>query len=170
MDELYDAAYEVMVQAILAAKHQTGGPAREAYVKHLSLAAALALTARPPDYRMPGRHIAAVARHLPEEWRAYYETPGQMREALRELVAGGLLVRLKPDPQTQMPQADQAPYLVDFLYHLLRDELPAGAVERLALQATTQTPPETVYTNKELEAFARRLATALLEPHPPEGK
>ena len=51
--------------------------------------------------------------------------------------------------------------LVAFLYDLLRDDLPAGAVERLVREGEKYPPPYK-FSNSHLEAYARELAQRLL--------
>ncbi len=53
--------------------------------------------------------------------------------------------------------------LIAFLYHLLRDALPSGEVERLMLEAEKITPRnQAVYSNAHLAAYASELAGRLV--------
>ncbi len=58
---------------------------------------------------------------------------------------------------------DSSDPLVDFLYHLMRDHLPPGAVSTLAHDATTRRKMREVnaYTNGWLANYARYLAAEI---------
>ena len=54
--------------------------------------------------------------------------------------------------------------LVQFLYLLLRDVVPAGQAERIVqdIEAMSEEPPvQLSYTNTDLESYARKLAGRL---------
>lgn len=51
--------------------------------------------------------------------------------------------------------------LVCLLYELLRDELPAGVVERLVRSAVEVNGVPPTYTNKHLESYAREIVKRL---------
>lgn len=55
--------------------------------------------------------------------------------------------------------------LISFLYELLRDELPAGTVERLVQSATFRREgiEKIVFTNGHLARYAEDIASRLLE-------
>ena len=53
--------------------------------------------------------------------------------------------------------------LVMLIYLLGRDHLPLGDISKIVMQIKARTPSIT-FTNKELEAYARRIVDEILEP------
>lgn len=53
-----------------------------------------------------------------------------------------------------------------FLYLLMRDELPTGAVVKVVNQVTAMPPEEVTYTSEHLAAYAKQLAERLLSTPP----
>lgn len=61
-----------------------------------------------------------------------------------------------------MSPPEPPPALVTFLYLLLRNDLPAGRVERLLIEATDAVNARHRYSNTWLAKYARNVAERLL--------